>query len=741
MALYAEIILDVQTSQLDRTFEYVVPNGLMDVIEVGSAVNIPFGTGNRLRTGYVVGLQDTRRNDGYAGELKEIDSICDTVLGAEQELVALARWMNHYYGGTFLQALKTVIPVKSKVKPKVRKEYTCNLNALQLEEMMLECRLRGYSNKLKALKAFAEVGTITSEMMDSTLQISSATLKSMVEKKQLTEQVITVYRNGTIQGEVTTSPLPLNDTQRQIADAILQDYEIGNLRPAYIHGVTGSGKTNLYIELTRRMMEKGKQVIVLIPEISLTAQTVLRFYKQFGDRVSFVNSRMSAGERYDQYVRAKNGEIDVMIGPRSALFTPFANIGLILIDEEHDGAYQSEQTPRYSAIETAIHRSRFHHAMVVMGSATPSVTSYYHCSQGDYRLYEMTERAVAGSQLPDVHVVDLREELKAKNRSIFSRELKEAMDQALEKKEQVMLFLNRRGFAGFVSCRSCGHVFTCPHCEVSLTMHRDHTLRCHYCGYSIPTPTVCPECHSPYVAAFGLGTEKVDAAVHAAFPGVRTLVMDRDTTAKKNSMEEILTSFQEHEADVLIGTQMIVKGHDFPNVTVMGIIAADLTLFADDFSAGERTFQLITQAAGRAGRGSKPGNVYIQTYQPENFVIQTAARQDYKAFYEEERSFRRLMHYPPYAYMCEIICFSENEKKAYDSACTCVKIAGGLLEGDRAVMFNEKDQKLSKINDIYRRSVFLRSSDRNRLVEVKDQIIAYFEANPTNKMWLQFAFR
>lgn len=747
--MYADIIIDIQAEQLDRIFEYEIPPQLCGRVAVGSQVTIPFGRGNHPQNGYVVGLSEERRYT--EGEVKQILSVPEKGVDAESELVRLAEWMSRTYGATFLQSIKAVVPVKAKIRHNVRRTYYCGLTQEERRRHLEEYRRKKYKAKIRVMEAFLQVDAIPDEMMERDLGISAATLRAMQEQGILRAQERTVFRSamldrllpdgGQRERETAGGGLPLNETQKGIVCRILQAYDAGERVPCYIHGVTGSGKTEVYMALAKAMLERGKQVIVLIPEISLTAQTVMRFYKSFGDTVSFVNSRLSKGERYDQYIRAREGEVAIMIGPRSALFTPFQRIGMILIDEEHDGAYKSEQSPRYHAVETAIERAAMQNALVVMGSATPSLEAYYRCERGEYRLFRMKERAVAGSALADVSVVDMREELQKKNRSIFSGTLRRHMEEALAQGGQIMLFLNRRGYAGFVSCRSCGHVFQCPHCEISLTSHRNGMLKCHYCGYQKPLPKRCPACGSEYIAGFGLGTEKVDAAVHAVFPEARTLIMDRDTTARKNSMEEILSKFSSHEADILIGTQMIVKGHDFENVTVMGILAADMSLNVSDYRSGERTFQLITQAAGRAGRGRKKGNVIIQTYQPHNFVIETAAAQDYERFYQQEKAYRSLLAYPPCGCMLEIICFSEEEKKAYESAAICDRIARERIGTPQAVLFPQKEASHAKVKDIYRRTVYVKSPERAALVRVKDEIMRTFEAQAVKNVWLQFDFQ
>ena len=534
----------------------------------------------------------------------------------------------------------------------------------------------------------------------------------------------------------------LNLTQRRVADEILSGWQRGDERPCLIHGVTGSGKTEVYMEIIEQVVKSGKQAIVLIPEIALTFQTVLRFYNHFGDRVSILNSRMSAGERSDQFERAKSGLLDVMIGPRSALFTPFPNLGVIIIDEEHEAAYKSETVPRYHARETAIARAQMCGARVVLGSATPSVESYDRAKQGQYRLFEMKER-VSARPLPSVYTVDLREELRNGNRSIFSDKLRELITDRLEKKEQIMLFINRRGVAGFVSCRSCGEVIKCPHCDVSLNLHNNGKLVCHYCGYEQPMVKECPSCGSPYIGGFKAGTQKIEEMVKRQFPTARVLRMDLDTTRKKGGYEEILSAFANGEADILIGTQMIVKGHDFPNVTLVGVLAADLSLHISDYRAAERTFQLLTQAAGRAGRGHRQGEVVIQTYQPEHYSVVTAAEQDYKAFFEQEIFLREMMHYPPKWHMLVIHAAGAQEmlvKQAQDVLKYKI-LTQSDNEKSSLQVIGPADAAVSKVNDIYRKMLYAKAADYQKLVSIKNMLEEYIRIDPAfRNVNIQFDF-
>jgi len=474
----------------------------------------------------------------------------------------------------------------------------------------------------------------------------------------------------------------------------------------------------------------------------------MRFYKHFGDRVSVLNSSLSAGEKYDQCERAKQGDIDVIIGPRSALFTPFPNLGLIVIDEEHESSYKSEGTPKYHARETAIALAKMQKASVVLGSATPSMEAYYRAAKGDYKLLTL-EKRVAGGELPVVHTADLREELKKGNRTIFSGKLQELLKDRLAKGQQSMLFINRRGLAGFISCRSCGYVVKCPHCDVSLSEHRGGRMICHYCGYETAKVTKCPECGSKYISGFRAGTQQIEEKLVEMYPGIRVLRMDADTTRTKESYEKILTAFGNGEADVLVGTQMIVKGHDFPNVTLVGVLAADLSLSVGDYRAGERTFQLLTQAAGRAGRGELPGEVVIQTYQPEHYAVVHATAQDYKAFYEEELLYRDLMQYPPVAHMLAVQIYAANEKEGMSVANKLAHIVRdkdlfaeemGINKKEAVQVIGPAPAGIGKINDIYRFVFYIKQEDYENLIVIKDRLEEAYSAMAPRQINIQFDF-
>ena len=729
MAVYIDVIVDISVNSLDRIFQYRVPEELLDAVTVGCQVNVPFGSGNRRRQAYVIGVDTVLAYD--ASKIKDILGVTKAP-AATGQLIALADWMHERYGCTMAQALKTVLPVKKSVKEVKRTAYFLadREGAQQLLEKSRKSRRE--KARVRLLEAMLKEGCMSKETVTGVLQISASTMKSILQTGVIREETSQVYRNPVRQRLDGWQEVCLNDEQMNAVASIWQNAAICREHWSreqgmhLLYGITGSGKTEVYMALMEKVLNEGRQIIVLIPEISLTLQTVSRFYARFGSQIAVMNSRLSAGERYDQYMRAKRGEASIMIGPRSALFTPFDKLGLIIIDEEHESAYQSEIVPRYQAAEVAARRAEMSGALVVLGSATPSVAVYQKAREGMIGLHRLTQRARTGSRLPDVKVVDLREEFRMKNRGILSQSLHEAMDACLKRGDQMMLFLNRRGYAGFVSCRSCGYVVKCRHCDVSMTVHHHTLLKCHYCGSEQPMPRVCPSCGSPYIAGFGVGTQKVEEFVQKEFPEARILRMDRDTTSGKDDMGRILQTFSEGGADILIGTQMIVKGHDFANVTLVGILAADLSLFAGDYQSSERTFQLLTQAAGRAGRGDRPGEVIIQTYQPEHYCIQTAAAQDYDSFYSQEIRFRQMLHYPPDRQMMVMLAEGEHDQQTGQAVQKLREIAG---EADfEAVEFiGPARAGIAKAKDLYRYTMYMKHQDIKELMRLRDFLEGYLK--------------
>ena len=737
--IFADIIIDISSEKLDRSFQYRVPEELEKEIKVGMVVSIPFGNGNQLRKGYVTGL--TREPKVDPARLKNICGISSAEETTESRLIALAAWMRENYGSTMIQALKTVLPIQEKMKAKEKRYLCLKISREEAEKLLEELEKTRFKARTRLLRKLLKEPRLDVSYASKELGATTSVVKKMTEQGIISIEYEELLRNSLDTEKLRLEEeLPLTPEQETAVREILREWEKETPRPVLIEGVTGSGKTQVYMKLIETVLDQGQQAIILIPEIALTYQTVRRFYARFGEKVSVINSRQSQGERYDQFKRARRGEVQVMVGPRSALFTPFANLGLIVIDEEHESSYKSENSPRYHARETAVERARLEHARVVLGSATPSLEAYHKAMEGTYGLVKLQSR-YQDRPMPQVSVVDLREELKAGNRSVLSRKLKEAMKDRLEKREQIILFLNRRGYAGFVSCRSCGQVMKCPHCDVSLSEHNNGRLLCHYCGYETVKPQACPVCGSPYIGGFKAGTQQIEKVVKEAFPGVRTLRMDFDTTRTKGSYEKILSAFASHEADVLIGTQMIVKGHDFPDVTLVGIVAADLSLNAEDYRCSERTFQLLCQAVGRGGRGNKPGEAVIQTYHPDHYSIQAAAVQDYEAFYQEEMSYRMLLDYPPASHMMAVLGSCPEEELLVQ--------AMHYLELYIHRVYKEKDlhvigpayASVGKVKDIYRQVINLKHEKQETLVRIKDQLEKYIEINSGfRKLYIQFDF-
>ena len=716
---YADIIVDISHEKVDRSFQYKVPEELQHKLQVGMVVTIPFGNGNHERKGYVIGLSDTPAFD--TSRMKELTGICSSEETTEERLIALAVWMKKQYGSTMVQALKTVLPVREKVKAKEKRYIILNVSEEEAEKIAGKLESGRCKARARLVRALLEEKKLDYTKASKEFGMTASVLRPLAD-----EGIVQVVQDEVYRMTVDGANIPheelsiLTEPQQEAFDQIQEEWKADPPRPVLIHGVTGSGKTQVYMKLIRQVIDEGKQVIVLVPEIALTYQTVRRFYGWFGEKVSVLNSRLSAGERYDQFKRAKRGEIQIMVGPRSALFTPFSNLGLIIIDEEHEQSYKSENSPRYHARETALYRAQMENARLVLGSATPSLEAYTKAKNGEFRLVKLKAR-FEDRPLPKVSVVDLREELREGNRSVLSRSLTNAIENRLECGEQAILFLNRRGYAGFVSCRSCGEVLKCPHCDVALTEHNNGRLVCHYCGYEQPRVEKCPVCGSPYIGGFKAGTQQIEQVLHKNFPKARILRMDYDTTRAKGSYEKILSSFAAHAADILVGTQMIVKGHDFPDVTLVGA--------------------LLTQAVGRSGRGTKPGEAIIQSYHPDHYSIRTAAEQDYEAFYQEEMAYRMLMDYPPAAHMLSVLVSGENEELLEQGMDYLAKFVERIASRYRIHVIGPAYAAVGKVNDIYRKVLYLKHRDERILMDIKDKTEKYIELNSGfRRLYIQFDY-
>jgi primosomal protein N' (replication factor Y) len=726
--MIARVIVDVPSRQTDRPFDYSVPDGMAEWIEVGSRVGVPFG--GRVLQGFVIAIAGEAEVD--RSRLKPVAELLDALPPLLPDMIELSRWLSEKYCCSWTQALQAMIPAALKGKEerfvgwsqdedagdgfpseladwldaasgKVKLETLLTKfpqhtrvvkEALRSGALVQQSVIKDRLSVRKVLTVFLEAtpedasaalsdipkraakqrdalafmlehgGPIALQALVAQAGVTPASVKALADKGVLALREVERERDPYAhRAFARTSPLPLTEGQQAVFGAISAALEAGEAHTMLLHGVTGSGKTEVYLQSIQLCLSQERQAIVLVPEISLTPQMVERFKGRFGDAVAVLHSRLSSGERFDEWRKIRSGRAEVAIGARSAIFAPFERIGLIIIDEEHESSYKQEESPKYHARDVAVRRARQHGAAVVLGSATPSLESYAAASRGAGRPWEtaagggtggppsllpMPDR-VGGRPMPEVSVVDMREELRDGNRSMFSRSLHAALLERLERGEQSVLLLNRRGYSTFVMCRSCGFTSTCPHCDISLTYHqKSRVLRCHYCGHAEGAPSKCPSCESEHIRYFGTGTQRVEEELAKLFPGIRVIRMDVDTTSEKHAHEKLLGQFGERKADVLLGTQMVAKGLDFPYVTLVGVIAADTSLHLPDFRAAERTFQLLTQVAGRAGRHELKGEVIVQSYAPEHYAITTAQMHDYDAFLREELRHRAVMAYPPY---------------------------------------------------------------------------------------------
>ena len=735
--MYAEVVVGISIDKLDRTFCYRIPEnfGNPDAL-IGTEVIVPFGRGNRETKAFVVEVKEDTDIDKSL--VKDILRRSETGVQIEGKLIKLAYWLKSNYGGTVNEALRSVLQAPRKIERIKERTVSLIKDREEAEDILREFERKKYTVKAKILKRAIE-SDFNYERFIKEEKAASSAFNSLTKDGIIEIKEELLYRKPVKTGEKNSDKVELNAEQKGAVDKVVDDYRKGINGRYLLFGITGSGKTEVYMEIMEEVISQGKQVIFLIPEIALSFQMVERLSARFGERISIMNSRMSQGERYDQYLRAKNGDIDIIVGPRSALFTPFNNLGLIIVDEEHEGSYKSSKTPRYHAREVALYRAEEEGAAIILGSATPSLEAVKLASDKEIEVLMLSSRPGVAIP-PEIEITDLREELKEGNKSIISRRLSELIKDRLNKGEQIILFINRRGYAGFISCRSCGEAIKCPHCDVSLTFHRPDRLVCHYCGYEEKMPDKCPKCTSPYIGTFGLGTEKVEEIVKKDFPTARVLRMDGDTTTGKNGHEAILESFKKGEADILIGTQMIVKGHDFEKVSLVGILAADLSLFLGDFRAAETTYELLVQAAGRAGRGRYRGKVVIQTYNPDHYVIQAAATGNYKDFYSKEIRYRKLGEYPPETHLLAVILFSA---KAEEVSRGAEILAGFLTEkkSERFVVNGPVWAAIPKLRDIYRKIIYLKSPDRDELVRLKNLVEDYVKkSSDFSKVSVQFDF-
>ncbi len=638
-------------------------------------------------------------------KLKCIVSIMDKYPVFSENIIMLAKFMREKYYATLSECLRCIMP--SVVKDKVLRYVYLNRKKEDFDALFDKCISRN-NLQSRVLSFLSEFDGASVNDIKMILDINSAPIKAL-EKKGLIQIFDREIKRDVLDFSYVKSTKPFipTDEQKEAIDFLKNKLYEKEKKPVLIYGVTGSGKTEIYLQIINEVLKNGKQAIVLVPEISLTPQTVNRFISRFGKRVSFTHSRLSIGERFDQWKKAREGEISIMIGPRSAVFTPFSNLGVIIIDEEHEHTYKSETTPKYDAREIAREIGRINGSLIVFGSATPDISTYYRAKTGEFDLITIKNRV--NKSFPEVSVIDMRKELENGNKSVFSDALLNAIEDNLLNRRQTILFLNRRGYSTFVSCRKCGYVMECKDCNVNFTYHLNgDRLVCHYCGKTVQNPKNCPQCGSQYIKYFGAGTQKIEEETKRLFPEARVLRMDMDTTSGKHGHENILKKFATGEADILIGTQMIAKGLDFPNVSVVGVIAADMSLNSGDFKCAENTFQMLTQVSGRAGRSALKGKVFIQTYKPEHYSIEFAKNNDYVSFYDYEISVRKQMMYPPFTSIFFVMFTGEDEKKI-------IKALYKLL--DIMLKFNKKNQfehigpapaVISKIKNQYRWKIIVK---------------------------------
>ncbi|WP_243289923.1 primosomal protein N' [Bacillus sp. FJAT-47783] len=781
---YASVIVDVPAMQTDRSFDYEIPEQWHGAVKPGMRVIVPFGP--RKLQGFVTALKASPSIE----KVKKIEQLLDPAPVLNEELLSLGNWLTETtlcYKITAFQAMlpaalkatykkelvvteegkktlpfdlqllfqqsnrvpwekmthstsihsilkeieKGTIEVKYLVKQKTNKRTVKRIKRRVAKEE-LEAYLANLSSRASKQKSIIEYFLQHDEPVSlkdllATIDCTNSTVQTLIKKGILREELVEVYRdpyeNRFFQ---KTTPLPLTDEQQEAIEPILSTIDEKRHEVFLMYGVTGSGKTEVYLQSIERVLNVGKEAIILVPEISLTPQMVHRFKSRFGSQVAVLHSGLSAGEKYDEWRKIYRGEVKLVVGARSAVFAPFQNIGIIIIDEEHESSYKQEDNPRYHAKDVAIYRAKKHQCPVVLGSATPTLESFARAQKGVYHLLPLKER-VNNRPLPTVDICDMREELRNGNRSMFSKTLLEKLEDRLQKGEQSVLFLNKRGYSSFVMCRDCGYVLQCPHCDISLTYHRsDQKMKCHYCGYEAFMPRMCPECQSEHIRFFGTGTQRVEEELTKILPEARVIRMDIDTTSRKGAHETLLKKFGNKEADILLGTQMIAKGLDFPDVTLVGVLAADTMLRIPDFRSAEKTFQLLTQVSGRAGRHSLPGEVVIQTYAPEHYSIQLAKNHDYDAFYLKEMTMRKLYSYPPFYFLVLITVTHQDVMKVVSVSNKIAQYVKRHLSKETQIL-GPVSSPIPRINDRYRYHCMIKYKREVNLYDTLKSIVQHYQ--------------
>lgn len=703
---YASVVVDVKVSSVNKPFHYIIPDNLSG-LQIGHRVLIPFG--HRKIEGYVVHLVDEVDFDPQ--KMKSIIKLLDPEPVLTIEQIEVAKWMADHYGGLYSQALQYFLPSgtrygKRRVGQKTQLLATL-LNPDLIDQHLDELPPNATKQRQVLLSLKEKPQQLASELC-SVVGTNHQTLKTLQNKGYLELQSTDIKRQINFEAEHKQIPELNSDQKEALAEIINQLNNHG--KPVLLHGVTGSGKTEVYLQAMKYCVAKGQQVIMMVPEIALTAQTIARITQRFPDQIAILHSGLSEGERYDQWIKIFKGEVEIVIGARSAVFAPLKNIGLIILDEEHESTYkQDEGMLKYHTRSVAMERAKHHEAVVLLGSATPSLESYHLALRGNYSLVELPRR-VKNLPLPKISLVDMRAEFNNGNRSMLSEELSTRLQHTLDSGDQAIIFLNRRGFSRFVLCRECGYVIECPNCQVSLTYHQvDQGLKCHYCGFRDQLPSSCPECASRYLRQFGSGTQQVDEFLKQSFPKIRTVRLDADTTRTKGAHQRLLNQFKSGKADVLVGTQMIAKGLDFPNVTLVGVLSADLSLNFPDFRASERTFQLLTQVSGRAGRDLKPGNVVIQCYDPTHYSLMAVKSHDYVRFYRQEITFRRELRYPPFGHLARILI--QGPEKIVETEAKAIYRTLSQKNFGQTEIFGPGPAPIQKIKGRFRWQILLKSQE------------------------------
>ncbi|HAX74058.1 MAG TPA: primosomal protein N' [Firmicutes bacterium] len=782
--LIAEVVVDIKNKAVDRVFDYAIPSELAHVIQAGSRVLVPFGP--RTISGFVIQI----KNESEHAKLRPIKEVLDIVPILNDELRSLGMLLSKETGSTMIQCFEAMIPnaMRSKYKKKLLKLTQAVLP--ELESLFLNTELIDFdvvpktllssvkkAVELKQLEVIYEAKDalgkkmvkylalteefnsliqninlnrapkqlvlvdylkeathpVDKQTVFQTLQLNQSHVKPLIDKGLVQEFEVEAYRDPFKNVEVKKSTaFVLNEEQAQAVDAVVNAYSQQLNQTFLLHGVTGSGKTEVYLQIIDSVIAQEKQAIMLVPEIALTPQIASRFKNRFGNAVAVLHSGLSMGEKYDEWRKILKGEVSIVVGARSAIFAPFKQLGVIIVDEEHESTYKQEEAPRYHAIEVAKLRASYHKCPLVLGSATPSLETFARAKKGVYHLLTLSQRAVKSAILPTVKLIDMKAVSADESHLIISHELGMAIDDRMQNNEQVVLLLNRRGYSNFLQCRECGDVVTCPNCDVSLTYHKPNAaLKCHYCSFEMPVIKKCPKCETEGLRFFGQGTQKVEEHLQERFPSARIMRMDVDTTSKKGSHQALISAFERREADILLGTQMVGKGLDFPHVTLVGVIAADLSLHISDFRAAERTFQLLTQVAGRAGRHGNRGEVLIQTFSPDHYALQCVVNHDYYSFYEKEMQVRRQFGYPPYYYLSTVYLSSE-DYNALIMACDRVNQYLRQSLSKACVIVGPTMPHVGRVNQKFRMYFMIKYKIEPNIKHILTQLMTYFQEGSVN---------